>query len=218
MTMKLYTHWRSSSAYRVRIGLALKGLSYESSFVHMVRDGGEQHRPEFRSRNPRGQIPVLEIPRSDGAAPVDLIQSLAILEYLEEQYPSPPLLPKDLFARARVREYAHLICSGLQPFHNTGTTNYLKAHAPELDQSAFIAHFVSAGLAALETRSISSAGRFLVGDDVSLADVMLVPQLYASRRFGVPLEAYPTLLRVDAECAKLDSFAAAHPDRQPDRE
>jgi len=216
--MKLYTHWRSSSAYRVRIGLALKGLSYESSFVHMVRGGGEQHRPEFRAKNPRGQIPVLEIPQADGAPPVELIQSLAILEYLEEQYPTPALLPKEPFARARAREYAHLICSGLQPFHNTGTTNYLKAHAPDLDQPSWVAHFVSDGLSALEARAGDSAGRFLVGDAVSLADVMLVPQLYASRRFGVALDAYPTLLRVDAECAKLDAFTAAHPDQQPDRE
>jgi maleylpyruvate isomerase len=216
--MKLYTHWRSSSAYRVRIGLVLKGLSYESSFVHMVRGGGEQHRPEFRSKNPRGQIPVLEIPQDNGAPPVELIQSLAILEYLEEQHPAPALLPKEPFARARAREYAHLICSGLQPFHNTGTTSYLTAHAPDLDQPSWVAHFVSAGLAALEARAGESAGRFLVGDDVSLADVMLVPQLYASRRFGVALDAYPTLLRVDAECAKLDAFAAAHPDRQPDCE
>jgi maleylpyruvate isomerase len=215
--MKLYTHWRSSSAYRVRIGLALKGLSYEASFVHMVRAGGEQHLPEFRSKNPRGQIPVLQVPQN-GEPAVELIQSLAILEYLEEQYPAPALLPKEPFARARAREYAHLICSGLQPFHNTGTTNYLKTHAPELDQASWVAHFVSAGLAALEARTLTSAGRFLVGDAVSLADVLLVPQLYASRRFGVPLDAYPTLLRVDAECAKLDAFAAAHPDRQPDRE
>ncbi|MEO6599897.1 MAG: maleylacetoacetate isomerase [Polyangiaceae bacterium] len=216
--MKLYTHWRSSSAYRVRIGLALKGLSYESSFVHMVRGGGEQHSSEFRRKNPRAQIPVLEILQDNGAPPVELIQSLAILEYLEEQHPTPALLPKAPFERARVREYAHLICSGLQPFHNTGTTNYLEAHAPELDQPRWVAHFVSAGLAALETRAGDSAGRFLVGDEVSLADVLLVPQLYASRRFGVALDSYPTLLRVDAECAQLDAFAAAHPDRQPDRE
>lgn len=216
--MKLYTHWRSSSAYRVRIGLGLKGISYESSFVHMVRGGGEQHRPEFRSKNPRGQIPVLEIPQAAGAPPVELIQSLAILEYLEERYPSPALLPKEPFARARAREYAHLICSGLQPFHNTGTSAYLKAHAPDLDQAAWTAHFVGAGLSALEERAHDSAGRFLVGDDVSLADVLLVPQLYAARRFAVPLDPYPILLRVDAECAKLDAFAAAHPDRQPDHE
>lgn len=216
--MKLYTHWRSSSAYRVRIGLALKGLSYEPSFVHMVRGGGEQHRPEFLSKNPRGQIPVLEIPQDNGAPPVELIQSLAILEYLEEAYPAPALLPKEPFARARAREYAHLICSGLQPFHNTGTSHYLKAHAPDLDQASWTAHFVGAGLTALESRARESAGRFLVGDDVSLADVLLVPQLYAARRFGVTLDGYPTLLRVDAECAKLDAFVAAHPDRQADRE
>jgi maleylpyruvate isomerase len=216
--MKLYTHWRSSSAYRVRIGLGLKGLSYEPLFVHLARGGGEQHRPEFRQKNPRGQIPVLEIPQENGASPVELIQSLAILEYLEEQYPTPALLPKEPFARARVREYAHLICSGLQPFHNTGTTSYLKAHAPDLDQAEWVAHFVGAGLSSLEARANESAGRYLLADEVSLADVLLVPQLYAARRFNVPLESYPTLLGIDAECAKLGAFAAAHPDRQADRE
>ena len=215
--MKLYTHWRSSSAYRVRIALGLKGLSYEPSFVHMVRGGGEQHRPEFRAKNPRGQIPVLEIEQASGE-PVHLIQSLAIIEYLEEQCPTPALLPQDPFSRARAREYAHLINSGMQPFHNTGTSNFLKAVAPEVDIASWNVHFISEGLTALEARAAESAGRFLVGDAPSIADVLLVPQLYAARRFAAPLEAYPTLQRVDAECAKIDAFASAHPDRQPDRE
>jgi len=215
--MKLYTHWRSSSAYRVRIALSVKGLPYESSFVHMVRDGGEQHRPEFRAKNPRGQIPVLEI-EQPGREPVALIQSLAIIEYLEEAHPTPALLPKDPFLRARAREYANLICSSMQPFHNTGTSNYLKQAAPELDIGKWNVHFISEGLKALEARASESAGRFLVGDALSIADVFLVPQLYASRRFGAPLDAYPTLTRIDAECARLDAFASAHPDAQPDRE
>ncbi len=215
--MKLYTHWRSSSAYRVRIALGVKGVSYEPSFVHMVRGGGEQHRPEFRAKNPRGQIPVLEI-EQPGAKPVHLIQSLAIIEYLEEQYPTPALLPKDPFLRARAREYANLINSGMQPFHNTGTSNYLKEVASSVDIVRWNVHFISEGLTALEARAGESAGRFLVGDELSIADVLLVPQLYAARRFGAPLDAYAILQRIDAECAKLDAFASAHPDRQPDRE
>ncbi len=215
--MKLYTHWRSSSAYRVRIALGLKGLSYEPSFVHLARGGGEQHRPEFLAKNPRGQIPMLEVERSSGE-PVNLIQSLAIIEFLEEQYPTPALLPADAFLRARAREYAHLISSGMQPFHNTGTSRYLEAVAPEVDVAGWNVHFIEEGLTALEARATESAGRFLLGDEPSLADVLLVPQLYAARRFGAPLGAYATLQRVDAECAKLDAFASAHPDRQPDRE
>jgi maleylpyruvate isomerase len=215
--MKLYTHWRSSSAYRVRIALGLKGLSYEPCFVHMVRGGGEQHRPEFLAKNPRGQIPVLEIDQP-GREPVQLIQSLAILEYLEEQYPTPALLPNEPFSRARAREYANLINSGMQPFHNTGTSSFLKSVAPEVDLGSWNVHFIGEGLKALEARARDSAGRFLVGDAPSIADVFLVPQLYAARRFGAPLDASTTLLRVEAECAKLDAFASAHPDRQPDRE
>ena len=216
--MKLYTYWRSSSAYRVRIALGLKGLSYEPSFVHLVRGGGEQHAASFQSKNPLGQIPVLELPSESGVAPVFLAQSLAIIEYLDERYPTPPLLPKGLVARARARELAQLIGSGIQPFHNTGTANYLDQVASQVDKQSWNQHFISAGLQALETRASELSGRFLVGDELSIADVLLVPQLYAARRFAAPLDAFPTLLRVEAECLELDGFATAHPDRQPDRE
>jgi maleylpyruvate isomerase len=214
--MILHTYWRSSSAYRVRIALGLKGVEYEPRFVHLVRAGGEQHLPEFRGKSPLGQIPVLELQEPGGA--VFLTQSLAIIEYLEERFPTPALLPQDLVARARVRELAQIVNSGIQPFHNTGTLNFLKEAAPELDKADWFRHFVGRGLSSLEARAQQSSGRFLVGDEVSIADVLLVPQLYFARRVDIALEAFPTLLRVEAECTKLDGFAVAHPDRQPDRE
>ncbi len=214
--MLLHTYWRSSSAYRVRIALGLKGLSYEPRFVHLLRAGGEQKQPQFLSKNPLGQVPVLEL--SDDGPVVFLNQSLAIIEYLEERFPTPALLPRDLLARARARELAELVNSGIQPFQNTGTMKFLAEVAPELDKSRWSRHFLGLGLASLETRARELSGRFLIGDEVSIADVLLVPQLYAARRLEVPLEAFPTLLRVDAECSKLEGFANAHPDRQPDRE
>ncbi len=216
--MKLFTFWRSSSAYRVRIALALKGLAYEPAFVHLTRSGGEQHSPDFRGKNPIGQIPVLEVRDGDRATPVFLSQSLAIIEYLEERFPEPPLLPKDLLARARVRELAELINSGIQPFQNLSTSKFLAEIAPELDKQRWFARFIAGGLQILEGRALELAGRFLVGDQVSIADVLLVPQLYAARRLDLTFDAYPTLLRIEAECSKLDGFVAAHPDRQPDRE
>ena len=214
--MRLFTYWRSSSAYRVRIALALKGVAYEPVFVHLTRAGGEQHQAEFRSKNPLGQIPVLEVPGEQG--PVFLSQSLAIIEYLEERFPTPPLLPKDALVRARVRELSESINSGIQPFQNQTTTSFLTEVAPELEKTRWFQKFIAGGLQSLEGRAEKLAGRFLVADEVSIADVLLVPQLYAARRLGLALDAYPSLLRVEAECLKLDGFASAHPDRQADRE
>lgn len=152
------------------------------------------------------------------AAPVLLSQSLAIIEYLEERYPAPALLPEDLLARARVRELAQLINSGIQPFQNLATTRFLAEAAPELDKQRWFETFIAGGLKVLEGRAHELSGRYLVGDAVSMADVLLVPQLYAARRLNLSFDAYPTLLRVEAECLKLAGFAAAHPDRQADRE
>jgi len=214
--MILHTYWRSSSAFRVRIAFGLKGLHYEPRFVHLVRSGGEQNQPEFLDKSPLGQVPVLEL--NEAGECVFLTQSLAIIEYLEERYPTPALLPRDPLARARVRELAQIVNSGIQPFHNTGTTNFLKEAAPELDKPRWYRHFIGRGLASLEARARELSGRFLVGDDASMADALLVPQLYTARRVDIPLEPYPTLLRIEAECAKVEGFAVAHPDRQPDRE
>jgi maleylpyruvate isomerase len=216
--MKLYSYWRSSSAYRVRIALGFKGLQYEPSFVHLVRAGGEQHQPNFLGKNPLGQIPVLELELGEQGSPVFLTQSLAIIEYLEERFPDPPLLPRDLLARARVRELSELINSGIQPFQNLSTTAFLAEVAPELDKRRWYERFVEQRLAILEARAAQLSGRYLVGDEVSIADVLLVPQLYAARRVGVSPDLLPTLSRVEAECLKLEGFATAHPDRQADRE
>jgi len=214
--MKLHTYWRSSSAYRVRIALGLKGLEYEPRFVHLVRAGGEQHQLGFLSKNPLGQVPVLEL--DEQGAPVFLSQSLAIIEYLEERFPKPALLPRDLLTRARVRELSELINSGIQPFQNLSTTAFLAEVAPELDKRLWYERFVGQGLAILESRAAQWSGRYLVGEEVSIADVLLVPQLYAARRLGVSLDSLPTLSRVEAECLKLEGFSTAHPDRQADRE
>ncbi|MEP7049963.1 MAG: maleylacetoacetate isomerase [Pseudomonadota bacterium] len=214
--MKLHTYWRSSSAYRVRIALSFKGLPYESVFVHLIREGGEQHRAAFLSKNPLGQIPVLEL--EEGGTEAALTQSLAIIEYLEERYPSPPLLPKDLLARARARELAQLIQSGIQPFQNLTTTEFLAEAAPALDKQRWFERFIGRGLTTLEQRARALSGRFLVGEEVSIADVLLVPQLYAARRLNLALEELPILRAIEARCLELPGFAAAHPDRQPDRE
>lgn len=214
--MKLYSHWRSSSAWRVRIALAHKRVEHAVVPVHLVRDGGEQNQPEFLDKNLLGQVPVLEL--AAAAKPAFLAQSLAIIEYLEEVYPRPPLLPADPLARARARSLAEIVNSGIQPFQNIGVLRHLKGVAPDLDQAAWIRHFITRGLGVLEAAAQVHGGRFLVGDAPSVADVCLVPQLYATRRFGVATDAYPALVRVEAECLRLEAFANTRPETQPDAE
>ncbi|WP_373046672.1 maleylacetoacetate isomerase [Vulgatibacter sp.] len=206
--MKLYGYWRSSASWRVRIALAFKGLAYEYVPVHLVKDGGEQHGAAHQRRNPMEQVPVLEV---DG---VRLAQSMAILEYLEETHPAPALLPAAPFARAKARQLAEVINAGIQPLQNLGVIQQVKALGS--DEKAWAAHWIRKGLAALEVEAAESAGRFLVGDAPSFADVCLVPQLYASRRFGIDPADYPTLARIEATCAALEPFAKAHADAQPD--
>jgi maleylpyruvate isomerase len=214
--VKLYGYWRSSCTWRVRIGLLLKKLPFEYVPVHLVRDGGDQHRAEHRARNPLGQVPVLEI--AGEAEPVYITQSLAILEYLEDEHPDPALLPGDALSRVRVRELAEIVNSGIQPLQNTAVMRELQRVAPGVEARAWCAQFIERGLIALEGRVSRTAGRFLVGDVPTLADVCLVPQLYNARRFGVDLEPFATLRRVEAACATIEAFENAHPDRQPDAE
>jgi maleylpyruvate isomerase len=207
--MKLFAFWRSSASWRVRIGLAYKGISYEYEPVNLVRDGGEQHSDQYRAVNPMAQVPTLEL--DDGRR---LSQSLAILEYLEETHPTPPLLPRDPYLRARVRQLAEVVNSGIQPLQNTSTQKRIKELGA--DEKVWTHHFIDKGLRGLEASAASTAGRYLVGDAVTLADVMLVPQMYHARRFGVDLGALPLLTRVEAACMELESFQIAHADRQPD--
>lgn len=214
--MILYTYFRSSAAYRVRIALALKGLRPELRFVHLVKGGGQQHSSEYRALNPQGRVPFL----IDGATKIG--QSLAIIEYLDETQPQPPLLPRDAAGRARVRQIALAITADIQPLQNLSTTQYLERELG-LDQSrrdAWVRHWIDAGLAALEATLAgdTATGRFCHGDQPTVADCCLVPQLFAARRFGADLARFPTLARIDAACTALPAFAAAAPAAQPDAE
>lgn len=212
----LHNYFRSSSAYRVRIALGLKGLPYTYVSVHLNRDGGEQFKPAFRERNPQQLVPVLQ----DGDAHVS--QSLAIIEYLDETHPEPRLLPAAPLARARVRSLSLAMACDIHPLNNLRVLKYLTGPlgATEDDKAAWISHWHGAGLAALETELAADGqrGRFCVGDTPTMADCCLVPQLFAARRFGLDLAPFPTLLAVEAACLALPAFQQAHPARQPDSE
>jgi maleylpyruvate isomerase len=210
-----YDFWRSSSAWRVRIALNLKQISVERRAVNLSREGGgAQHDAEYRALNPFSEVPVLVV-EDAGGAPRVIAQSMAIIAYLEERFPSPPLLPADPWLRARARQLAEMVNAGIQPFQNLAVQQHLRAIGVA-EPADFARHFNARGLAALEALAGETAGRFLIGDAPTLADVYLVPQLYGGRRFGVDLAAFPTLLRVEAACAALPAFAAARPEAQPD--
>jgi maleylacetoacetate isomerase len=211
--VKLYSYFRSSAAYRVRIVLNLKGIAYETAPVHLIKDGGHNKRPEFRAINPQMRVPVLVTPNGD-----TLIQSLAIIEYLEETHPQPPLLPKDPIARARARALAELIACDIHPLNNVGPLRYLK-NVLGHEQSAIDAwyhHWIIEGFEALE--ALVEPGPYACGDAVTIADICLVPQLYNARRLKVPLDKFPKITAVDAACMKLAAFDRARPEKQPDAE
>ncbi len=212
--MKLWSYWRSSSAYRVRIALGLKGLPFEYAAVHLMRDGGQQHTASFGALNPIGQVPVLEI--DDGGETLRLVQSMAIIEYIDERFPEPALLPATAKDRAHVRALAELVNSGIQPLQNSSTFDELKKHGVASQPWARL--FVERGLSALEHLAAARAGAFLFADGPTLADIYLVPQLYNARRYGVPLDAFPTLMRAEASAQALPAFRAALPEVQPDAE
>lgn len=211
--MKLYNYWRSSASWRVRIALEVKGIAYEYVPVHLLEGGGQQHGEAHRSRNPMRQVPVLEV--EEGGVVHHLGQSLAICEWLEERFPEPALLPKDSFARAMARQIAESINSGIQPLQNLGVQQHVKAIGA--DEKAWATHWITRGLEAVETLVARSAGRYCVGDQVTIADACLVPQLYAARRFAtVDAERYPSLVRIESALAELPAFRRAHADAQPD--
>ncbi len=211
MTLRLCSYWRSSSAWRVRIGLALKGIGFE--IVPVDLGAQEQFGDAHRARNPMAQVPVLEVVE-DGRTRW-LPQSMAILEWLDERFPEPPLLPADLDGRARVRALAEHVNSGIQPLQNALVLRMLRDKVPGWDRE-WARAFIARGLDALDRAVEDGAGRFCHGDAPGLADCYLVPQLYNARRFGVDVEPYPTLRRIEEACAALAPFQAAHPDRQPD--
>lgn len=210
--MRLYTFFRSSAAFRVRIALNYKGIAYEPVFVHLAK--GEHHRAEYRARNPQQLVPTLE----DGARL--LTQSLAIIEYLEETHPNPPLLPEDPAGRARVRSLALLVACEIHPLNNLRTLTYLRKSLG-LDEervSAWYRHWIADGLARLEAELTAKAGRYCHGDAPTMADCCLVPQVFNARRYDCDLAPYPVLMRVFEECMKLQAFERAQPARQPDLE
>lgn len=211
--VRLFNYWRSSASWRVRIALGLKGIEYEYVPVHLVKDGGQQRAGEHKARNPMEQVPALELEL--GGTRRVVAQSIAILELLEELVPAPALLPKDLYLRARVRELAELVNAGIQPHQNLTPTARLDAVKEGLGK-AHAKHFNEVGMRALDERAKDTAGKFLVGDTPTFADVCMVPQMYSARRFGADVSGLALLQRVEATCNELPAFAAAHPDEQPD--
>ena len=205
--MKLYDYFRSSAAYRVRIALNLKGLAYERHEVHLVRDGGEHLTPAYRAINPQARVPALEL--DDGTI---LIQSPAILEWIEETHSEPPLLPADPILRARVRAVAAIVACDIHPVNNLGVLNYLRGQLGHDQETvnAWYRHWVEEGFHAIE--SLVEGKPFCFGDRPSLADVALVPQVYNARRFNVPLDPFPKIARIDAACAAIKAFADAGPE------
>lgn len=206
--MKLYTYFRSSAAYRARIALNLKGVTYEMVSVNLLKN--EQREDAYGAVNPQKRVPSLDIGHTT------LIQSPAILEYLDEAYPEPPLLPVGAVNRAKVRAIASLIACDIHPLNNSSTLAYLKNRLGH-DQAAadeWYAHWVHEGFSAIE--SLIEPGPYAFGSRVTLADVYLVPQVFNARRFNVPLDAYPKIAAVDAACAVLPAFQSAAPASQPD--
>ncbi|HZW21441.1 maleylacetoacetate isomerase [Noviherbaspirillum sp.] len=218
--MKLYSYFRSSASYRVRIALNLKGLPYETVPVHLLRNGGEQFSPAYRKLNPDALVPAL-VDEADGGERA-LTQSLAIIEYLEETHPTPPLLPTDPLDRAFVRGIALSIACDIHPINNLRVLRYLvrDLKVSEDDKNAWYRHWCEQGLASLETMLSrdSRTGRFCYGDAPSLADCCLVPQIANAQRLNCDLSAMPTLMRINEACLALDAFAKAAPARQPDAE
>jgi maleylpyruvate isomerase len=212
MRLTLLNYWRSSASYRVRIGLALKGLAYEYVAIDIFGDRAQQS-AAYRAKNPMAQVPTLEVAEADGTVRT-LTQSLPILEYLEERWPEPALLPSEPFLRSRARALAEVINSGIQPLQNLSVTRRVKELGG--DDKVWCKGFIADGLAAFEAQVKETAGRFCVGDAPTVADCCLIPQLYSARRFGVPPEQFPYLCLIERACAELPAFAEAHPDRQPD--
>jgi maleylpyruvate isomerase len=210
--MKLYSYFRSSAAYRARIALHLKGLAFDYEPVHLRK--GEQNAEAYRALNRQELVPTL----IDGDTAIT--QSLAIIEYLDERHPDPPLLPSTPAGRARVRAIALAICCDIHPLNNLRVLRYLvrTLNIGEEAKDAWYRHWIDTGLSALEGQlaADASTGKFCHGDVPTMADVCLVPQLANARRANIPLDSYPTLLRIDTSCRALDAFARAAPDRQPD--
>jgi len=214
--MKLYTFFRSSASYRVRIALNMKGLSYEQSPIHLRRGGGEQLTAAYKAINPQALVPALE--DNDKI----LTQSLAIIEYLDETHPNPPLLPKDSANKALVRSMAMVIACEVHPIQNLRVLNYVKKEYNQTDEQVnrWAQHWIDLGLAALEQMILAQPkrGKFCLGDMPTLADICLIPQLGNARRYGCDVSRYPSILSIEKACMAIPAFANAAPEKQPDAE
>lgn len=219
--LKLYSYFRSTAAYRVRLALNLKGLDYDVIPVHLLRDGGEQKAEEYLGINPTGLVPTLEL-TSEDADSTYLGQSIAILEYIEERYPEPSLLPKDPIARAKVRGLSQAIACDMHPLNNLRVLKYLTgemglSNEKKLD---WYQHWITTGFSSIEKilSDDSETGLFCHGDQASFADCCLIPQIYNAERFDCPMDDYPTIRRINDHCKSLNAFINADPATQPDAE
>lgn len=207
----LYSYFRSSASFRVRIALAYKGIDYEYRAINLLKDGGEQLSSDYEKLNSMHQVPSFVV---DG---VTLTQSLPIIEFLEEKYPKKPLLPNDPFKRAQARTIAEIINSGIQPLQNLATLKKIvDVTGVDSKKGEWAKHFITKGFQGLERVLEQTAGKFCVGDEVSIADLALVPQVMNAERFSVDTTPFPLIRRIADECLKLDAFQAAHPSKQPD--
>lgn len=208
--MVLYSYWRSSCSWRVRIALNLKGIKYEYKAKHLVKSGGEQLQPEYAGMNPMKEVPTLV---HNGFV---LGQSFAIVDYLEDISPEVPLFPKDSKLRAKARQLAEIVNSGIQPIQNLRVLLMVKAKLGDKEKVAWGNYWIGYGFQAFEKIVSETAGKYCVGDTVTVADVFLIPQIYNARRFKVDLTPFPTILRIEKELEKIEAFQNAHPDKMPD--
>lgn len=211
--MKLYTYFRSSAAFRVRIALNLKGLSYEPVFVHLAK--GEHRAPAYAKVNPQALLPTLEL--DDGTR---INQSLAIIEYLDETHPAKPLIPKDVLGKARVRSLSYLIASEIHPLNNLRVLQHLKRALGQSEDQVitWYRHWIADGLAKLEAELAGGKGKYCHGDSPTMADCCLAPQIFNAKRYQSDLAPYPNTMRVFEACMQLEAFDRAQPSKQPDAE
>jgi maleylacetoacetate isomerase len=214
--MKLFSYWRSSAAWRVRIALSWKGIPHGTIPVHLVRDGGQQHSESYREVNPQERVPALE---DEGRV---YSQSLAIIEYLEETHPEPPLLPVDFAGRAVVRQMALAVACDIHPLQNSGVLNYLRGPLAQGDGpiAEWVRHWIGVGFTALEelARRHGDGEKYLHSNALSMADLCLAPQMYNARRYHLDLRPYPALVAIDAHLMTLPAFSTTRPEAQPDAE
>ncbi len=207
--LKLYTYWRSTAAYRVRIALNLKGIDYESIQVHLVKDGGAQHKAAYKALNPQGLVPALLTEQGEV-----INQSMAIMEYLESAYPTVPILPTDTISQANARSMAQMIVSDIHPLNNLRVLKYLKQDWGQEQIDQWYAHWIHEGFTALESMLEGSDYHFMNADYPCFSDICLVAQIYNANRFNVPLVKYPKLLKINQYCLELEAFKNAAPEQQ----